>query len=256
MIDMLVSHRLRVVIFDNRDTGLTSKIEGGRFELAKILDGTATLDPADVPYSLHDMADDILGLMDVLGIERAHLAGASLGGHIVQTFALDHPDRIASLCSIMASTNDGDTSGTDPDALAIFSMPPVTEREDVIERSVYALGIAGSKGLPQDWDAVRATAGAQYDRCFYPLGSGRQLIALAISGDRTELLASVDVPTVVIHGTDDALVHPECGEKTARVIPGAQLVLVEGMGHDLPEAAWDTVIGAITANIDRARAAR
>jgi pimeloyl-ACP methyl ester carboxylesterase len=253
MIDMLVAHQLRVIVFDNRDTGLSSKIEGGTFNVGKILDGSTTLDPANVPYTLHDMGDDIIGLMDALGIARAHLAGLSLGGHIGQTCTIDHPDRVASLCSTMASTNDGDTSGTKPEALALFSLPPVTEREDVIARAKIGNEICGSKGLPIDWDAVREISERQYDRCFYPVGSGRQMVALAVSGDRTEDLANVTAPTVVIHGTDDALVHPDCGVKTAKSIPGAELVMIEGMGHDMPASAWPQFVAAVVANIDRAR---
>ncbi|MEY2473764.1 MAG: hypothetical protein QOK28_3093 [Actinomycetota bacterium] len=253
MMDMLVAHRLRVIVFDNRDTGLSSKIEGGAFNLGKILDGSIALDASTAPYTLHDMGDDIIGLMDALGIERAHLAGVSLGGHIAQTCTIDHPDRVASLCSTMASTNDGDTSGTSPEALALFSLPPVTERADVIERAVLGNEICGSKGLPIDWDAVRDIAARQYDRCFYPLGSGRQMVAMGVSGDRTEQLAVVTAPTVVIHGTDDSLAHPDGGVKTAQSIPGAELVLIEGMGHDLPASAWPQFVAAVVANIDRAR---
>jgi pimeloyl-ACP methyl ester carboxylesterase len=245
LIDLLVADGLRVVVFDNRDSGLSSKTNGPISWIAGL--------EGQIPeggYLLHDMAADIAGLMDALGIDRAHIAGASLGGHIAQTFALDFPDRAISLCSIMASTGSPDLPA--PASFLEFSQrPPVTDREGIIERTVEALGIFGSKGMAIDWDRERARTARQYDRSHYPAGFARQLVAVIASGDRTERLKTLRLPTVVIHGTDDGLVPPAAGQATADAIPGAKLVWVEGMGHDFPPASWPIIASAIVDNIRR-----
>lgn len=245
-VDLIVAEGFFVVTFDNRDAGLSTKTTGPTSWVDTIASGTA---PAG-GYLLIDMARDLLGLLDHLGIDRAHLVGASLGGHIVQTFAIHFPERLRSLASIMSSTN---SPGLPPsqEALAFLSRPPVQSREEIMERQVEALKIFGGKG-PQDWDEVRAMAARQYDRDPDRTGSARQLVAVVTSGDRTADLARVTAPTVVIHGVDDTLVFPEAGEATAKAIPGAHLVLIDGMGHDFPRAQWSKVIAAIVENARRA----
>ena len=194
------------------------------------------------------MAADIAGLLDELGIGRAHVAGASLGGHIAQTFALDFPERALSLSSIMATTN-SPNHPPPPGFLEFAKLPPVTDREGIIERTIEALAIFGSKGMEIDKDRERARTARQYDRSHYPEGFARQLVAVVTSGDRTELLGALRLPTAIIHGTDDGLVPPAAGELTAKAIPGAKMVWVEGMGHDFPPASWPIVADAIAANV-------
>jgi pimeloyl-ACP methyl ester carboxylesterase len=246
-LDMLISRGAYLITFDNRDSGLSTHTDGPT-DWAPAIGGAEITEG----YTLHDMADDIAGLLDVLGIDRAHVAGASLGGHIAQTFALDYPDRTLSLCSIMSSTG----SPALPPSPAVIEFlqrrPPAQDRASIIDREIEALQVFGSKGIPIDWDVVRERAGRQYDRCFYPAGFARQLVAVVRSGDRTEALGGLRVPTVVIHGTDDGLVDPEAGKLTARSIAGARLVLVEGMGHDMPPGSWPIIVDALMENVETA----
>lgn len=249
-IDILVQHGLHVVRFDNRDVGLSSKIEGG--PAPDVIAALTTGDTSSASYTLDDMAADAAALLDVLGVERANIVGASLGGMIAQTFAMNYPERTLSLCSIMSTTGDPAVGGATPEAAAVLVRAPAQSRDEAVANQVANIEVFGSKGLPVDWDRVRARGSRSYDRAFYPIGTARQLIAVRASGDRTEKLRELDVPTVVIHGTDDTLIAPTGGEATAKAIPGADLVVVEGMGHDLPPAAWPQVSAAIFANIDRA----
>ena len=242
-----------VIRFDNRDVGLSEKIEGGPTpDLLAAMQG----DTSSATYTLDDMAADAAGLLDVLGIDAAHIVGASMGGMIAQTFALNYPQRTLSLCSIMSTTGSQAVGQPHPEILPILLGPRPTSRDDAMDRAEQAVRAFGSKGLPVDWAHIRERAGQSYDRCFYPIGFARQLLAIVASGDRTERLRDLDVPTVVIHGTDDKLVDPSGGRATAEAIPGAELVEVEGMGHDLPEAAWPRMVDAIVRNTERAGVTR
>ena len=252
-VQRLVERGLRVIRYDNRDVGLSTKIEDGP---APDVMGAMQGDFSSASYTLHDMAADAAGLLDELGIEQAHIAGASMGGMIAQTFAIDYPERTLSLCSIMSTTGDPNVGGAHPDAIGQLLSPPPTTREESMDRAVSASQVFGAKGLPVDLEKVRARAAESFDRMFYPVGIARQLVAIRASGDRTPRLAGVTAPTVVIHGTDDTLVMPTGGEATASAIPGAQYVVIDGMGHDLPEAAWPDVVDTMTDNIFKAEAAR
>jgi len=246
---LLVDRGYRVVRYDNRDVGLSTKLtDAPEPDVLAALGG----DLSSAGYTLEDMADDAAGLLDALGIDRAHVVGASMGGMIAQTIAIRHPARVRSLCSIMSATGSPESLAPTPEAMAVLMRPPGATREEAIERSVEASLVIGSTGFPVDVDVLRARAAAAYDRCYEPMGVVRQLLAIRASGDRTAALQQLDVPTVVIHGSVDPLVPPLGGELTAKAIPGAQHVVIEGMGHDLPEGAWPVIVDAIVANASSA----
>ena len=241
-----------VIRYDNRDVGLSTKIEGGP---PPDVVAAMTGDASSAVYRLDDMAADGMGLLDALGIDEAHIVGASMGGMIVQTMAINHPDRVRSLCSIMSTTGNPSVGQASPAAMTMLLRPRPANREEAIEAAVEANKVIGSPGFPFEEDEARERAAEAFDRCFYPEGFARQLVAIIASGDRTEALGSVTVPTLVIHGTKDPLVTPSGGEATARAIPGATLLEIDGMGHDLPVGAWPQIIPAIAANAAKAGSA-
>ena len=254
--EQLAAEGFFVVRYDNRDTGLSTRFEhSGLPELGPLVTAMATGQPAPpgaAPYTLEDMADDGIGLLDALGIHAAHIVGASMGGMIVQAMAIRHPDRVLSVCSIMSTTGDRTVGAPTPEAIAALMSPPPANREEAMDRAVAAQKVVGGRGFPVDEERIRQRAALAYDRAFYPAGIARQLAAILASPDRTPALAQVTAPTVVIHGEDDTLVTPSGGQATARAIPGAELLTIPGMGHDLPEPAWPRMIGAIAANARKA----
>jgi pimeloyl-ACP methyl ester carboxylesterase len=237
-----------VIRFDNRDVGLSTKIESSSIdfaaEFAKALGG----ETVEAPYVLGDMAADTAGLLDHLGLDAVHVVGASMGGMIAQQFALDYPDRTLTLTSIMSMTGDPDVGAPHPDAMAVLVRAPATDREEFLASNVEASRIIGS---PDYFDeALAREKGAEsYDRCFYPAGTGRQLLGIMASGSRSERLRTLDVPTLVIHGSVDPLVDVSGGRRTAEVIPGAEYLEIEGMGHDLPRQLWPVAVEAITSHV-------
>jgi len=244
-VDRLVAAGYRVLRFDNRDAGLSTSFDGrGGFDR----DAARRQDRSAAAYTLDELADDTAGLLGALGLADAHIVGRSMGGMIAQTVAIRRPDVVRSLCSIMSTTGDPAVGRPTPAALADLTGPVVTDRAAVLEAAVASQRVTGSPAYPAADDDVRREAAAAYDRSFRPDGRARQLMAIMVSGDRTAALAAVTVPTVVIHGTDDPLVTVSGGEATARAIPGATLVTIPGMGHDLPPAVWPTVVDAIVAN--------
>jgi pimeloyl-ACP methyl ester carboxylesterase len=250
--EQLAGRGFYVIRFDNRDVGNSTKLED-----APVPDPTAIVsgDLKDVRYTLDDMADDAAGLLDHLGIEAAHIAGASMGGMIAQTMAVRHPDRVLSLCSIMSTTGDTAVGQATAEAIAVLLSPAPADRDGYIDFHIKAFKAIGSPGFPADEEFLRWRAGATYDRSYYPDGFKRQLAAIFASGNRTAALAKISVPTVVIHGRDDPLITVSGGEATARAIPGAELVVIDGMGHDVPPGVWERIIGAMTANAERAKTA-
>lgn len=231
-----------VIRFDNRDIGLSTHLdEAGAPDLAALLSGQ----PVDAPYSLGDMADDAAGLLAALGIDRAHVVGASMGGMIAQELALRHPDRVQSLTSIMSTTGPAVGPPRPEAAAALFSPPPSNE-EEAGQRAIAVYSVIGSPGYPLDEEGLAARAAESFRRANDPAGVMRQLTAIQTSGDRAERLADLDVPALVIHGEDDPLVQLEGGIATAKAIPGARLVTFAGMGHDLPRALWPRIIAEIT----------
>lgn len=244
----LVAQGLFVITFDNRDCGLSGKFDGHKINPSKVLRAALAGDELPpVPYTLSEMAADAVGLLDHLGIDRAHVVGSSMGGMIVQTIAIEHPTRVASLTSIMSSPGDPRTGAPTREAREALLTPPPAEREAFIARSVSS-EVWGSRKY-YDPAAVRAQAAASYDRSFYPEGATRQLAAIYASGDRSEGLAVLDVPTLVIHGRDDTLITPEGGERTAELIPGARYLFVSDMGHDLPAPLWPMLAEAIGGHV-------
>jgi pimeloyl-ACP methyl ester carboxylesterase len=238
-----------VIRFDNRDVGLSTKIEAPDLDVAAAIGAALAGQPPDAPYLLTDMADDAFGLLDQLGIDRAHVVGASLGGMVAQTLAIEHPHRVATLTSIMSTTGDPDVGLPTAEALAVVMAPPVTTRDEYLDVTVRNSHVYGSPGLVDD-DRIREVAAVAWERSHDPDGAARQLAAVLASGSRSEALANLDVPTLVIHGTADPLVQPDGGERTAEVVPDAKLLLIEGMGHDLPAAMLPQVIEAIAAHAD------
>ena len=218
--EMFSKEGYSVVRYDNRDVGLSSKLEG-------------------VTYALTDMSDDAIAVLDAVGAPRAHVMGCSMGGMIVQRLAIDHPERLYSLTSVMSRTGEPGFGESREDALAFLMTPPPSAREDYVERQVEARRVYGSKPEWLDEDDIRRRAAAAYDRCFYPAGIGRQMAAVGRDGSRSDALAKVDLPALVIHGSRDTLIDPSGGRRTAEVIPGARYVEIEGMGHDYPRAVWE-----------------
>jgi pimeloyl-ACP methyl ester carboxylesterase len=245
--ELLAAGGFRVVRFDNRDVGLSTKTEGPLPDIVAALGG----DASSANYTLNDMADDAAGLLDALGISAAHVVGASMGGMIAQTLAIRHPDRVLSLCSIMSTTGNRNVGQPTPEAMQILLRPVAQTRDEALEMGVAATRAIGSPGFPFDEARARDRAGRAYDRCYHPMGVARQLAAIMASGDRTEALAGVTVPTVVIHGDGDPLVTPSGGEATASAVPGAELVMIEGMGHDLPPEVWPQTVQAIVSNASK-----
>jgi pimeloyl-ACP methyl ester carboxylesterase len=247
---LLAERGFRVVRFDNRDIGRSTRIESagvpGRADMLLGRRGSA-------PYLLRDMAADTVGLMDHLGIDSAHIVGASMGGMIVQTMAIEHADRVRSLVSIMSNTGSRWTGLPSRKAMAVLLGRPPRDRDAAIERAVKTFQVIGSPGYPFDEERVRRVSGRSYDRGHSAAGVVRQLHAITASGDRTQALHGVRVPTTVIHGTRDPLVRPAGGRATARAIPNARLKMVDGMGHDLPRQVWPVFTEEIAATAARSR---
>jgi pimeloyl-ACP methyl ester carboxylesterase len=247
LVDDLVSRGFRAIRLDNRDAGLSTQLDGRRGDIFEVM-----ADPSTAPYLLSDMAADCVGLLDHLGIGQAHAVGLSMGGMIAQTIAIEHPARIRSLASIMSTTGAWEVGQPTPEAMMAVLTPAPTEREAVLARGVEIAAIIGSKTHPMTPDEIRERSGAAYDRAFRPQGSARQLAAILASGDRTKALRRLKVPTVVIHGLQDALIQSDGGRATAAAIPGAELIELADMGHDLPAHLWPVLADAIEKNARRA----
>jgi pimeloyl-ACP methyl ester carboxylesterase len=246
---LLAERGFRVVRFDNRDIGRSTKIaSAGVPRRADLMLGRR----GSAAYLLRDMAADTVGLMDQLEIEAAHVVGASMGGMIAQTMAIEHPERVRSLVSIMSNTGSRWTGMPSRKAMAVLLGRPPRGREAAIERAVKTFKVIGSPGYPFDEERVRRISGRSYDRGHSAAGVLRQLHAVTASGDRTQALRGVQVPTSVIHGNRDPLVRPAGGRATARAVPGARLKVIDGMGHDLPRQLWPVFAEEIAANAARA----
>ncbi|MBK6562249.1 MAG: alpha/beta hydrolase [Dehalococcoidia bacterium] len=229
--EALANAGFHVIRFDNRDTGLSTKMESAPPpDIGKAMTG----DMSSASYTLWDMADDAVGLLDHLQLERAHIVGASMGGMIVQAIAIRHPHRVISMTSIMSTTGNPNVGQATPAAMTALMAPPATSRDEAIERGKQSARIVGSPGYPAGDEVVAARIARDFDRCFYPIGVARQMLAVMATGDRSEALNTVTAPTLVIHGEDDPLVTLSGGQATAAAIPGARLVTFPGMGHDLP----------------------
>ena len=245
----LAGRGFHVVRYDNRDCGLSTRIEDGpEPDLVAAYFG----DPSSASYTLDDMADDAVGLLEQLDIPAAHLVGRSLGGMIAQALVIRHPDRCLSLCCISSSTGDRAVGQPTAEALELMAREPVSRRDAYVEADLAAHRALRSPAYPSDEDEVRRKAERSFDRAFYPEGTARQLCAILVSPDRTPALSNVSVPTLVVHGSADILVQPSGGEATAAAVPGARLMMIEGMGHDFPPVLWPRVMDAIVENAARA----
>ncbi len=246
--DMLVERGFRVIRIDNRDCGRSTVLnEQGTPGTLPMLLGL----PRQLRYGLHDMADDAVAVLDHLGISKAHILGFSMGGMIVQTIAIRHPDRVSSMCSMMSRT--GARRDAFPglrELIALFRSTPTT-REEYVERLAMLSEAIGSKAYPTDPERIRALAELGWERGIHMAGTARQLHAINCQPDRTRDLGRVRVPTLVIHGSADRLVFPRGGRATARAIPGAKLRVYDGMAHDMPEQLWPQFAAEIDANANR-----
>jgi len=237
--EKLVARGYRAIRFDNRDVGLSSWLDGQS-------------------YSIQDMAKDVIAVLDAAGVAKAHGAGVSMGGMITQTVAIEHPGRVLSITSIMSATGAPGTMDSTPEAAAVLNVPPPDPKADFeafVAQGIKNARTIGSPAYPWDEAFIRERVIAEHRRAFNPAGVGRQMAAIRADGDRTARLSRLSVPAVVLHGADDPLLRATAGEQTARAIPGAELRIVPGMGHDLPPGVYDVVADAIIAAASRAKAA-
>ncbi len=248
----LAGRGLHVVRFDNRDAGRSTQFDSRPPTPLELL----TRSGRAARYRLGDMADDAVGLLAALELGPAHVIGASMGGAIAQLLAARHPEQVRSLASIMSNTGSLRDGQPAPRLYRLFLRKPARGRQAVVDQIAETFRTIGSTGIPQDRDETRAMAEKTYARGWDPAARGRQLAAILASGDRRPELARIRAPTVVIHGSADPLVRPSGGRAVARAIPGARLTLIEGMGHDLPRAAWPEILAAIESNMARADGAR
>jgi pimeloyl-ACP methyl ester carboxylesterase len=247
----LVSRGLQVVRFDNRDTGKSTWFDDATYDVAAGQAASRAGQPVEAPYNLSDMANDAIAVLDHLGIDRAHIAGASMGGMLVQTIAIDHPDRVLSMCSIMSSPGELDNGQPAKGIFKLLLPGPINSREDAVAAAVATGRAVGSKEH-FDAEAAAIRAGDSYDRAYHPSATERQLLAIWASGARTEGLKQLNIPTLVIHGRQDPLIQLDGGERTAALIPGAQLLIFDDMGHDMPKPLWPALADAMSNLIEHA----
>ena len=256
LLDGLADAGFRVIIYDNRDSGLSTDFDDfGPADIPAAFKAARAKEPVNCPYKLEDMADDAAGLLDALGIESAHVVGSSNGGAIAQIFAYRHKDKTRTLASIMATSGRRGLPRPSEAATAWLNKKRKQNatREEFIDEALETASINGSPGFPRDEAAIRARAGAMYDRAYRPFGHGRQLLASIASADgRVAHLAEITAPTVVIHGADDPLVPVACGEDVKNSVAGATMTVIPGMAHDYPDGAVADIVSAIRSNAERA----
>ena len=238
-----------VIRFDNRDVGLSTGFDhAGVPDIAALTAAQQRGEPLRPPYSLRDMAEDAVGLLDALGIDSAHVVGSSMGGRIAQIMAIRHPERVRTLTSIMATMGEAGYPPPKPEAFEVLLAPDPPERAAYMESTLHGARVLSGPGFPVHDDRIRERAGRAYDRNFRPDGVTRQLAALMAEGSSKDALKSLKIPALVIHGSDDPLIPVTCAKEIARTIPGASLLIIEGMGHalgDTPEI-WPEIMDAIS----------
>lgn len=247
--ETLAARGYRVIRFDNRDAGLSTHLHAASTpDFGALAAALMACERPKVPYTLRDLTVDAVALLDALSIERAHVVGRSMGGMIAQSIAADFPNRVLSLTSIMSTTGNNQLPQAAPDVMELMTEPkpdPAHDLAGFLSRSLaFARRIAGT-GVPFDVDFHVALTLEEVRRAYDPTGGARQLAAMATAGDRRERLSTITAPTLVVHGSDDPLISPDCGKDTAAAVPGAEFLLVDGMGHDLPDAYHERIIDAI-----------
>jgi pimeloyl-ACP methyl ester carboxylesterase len=251
--ERLAARGFYVIRYDNRDIGRSSRMDGARPPKVRELLTRRVKSPV---YTLETMAEDAAGLLDAIGIADAHVVGVSMGGMIAQTLAAHHPQRVRSLVSIMSTTGNRWKGSPAARVYPVLLGKPARSKDEYIAQLLKVGRIIGSPGYVRDEDALRALAERSWERGHSPAGPGRQLAAIIASGDRTAALGRISAPTLVIHGTKDRLVRPSGGRATAAAIPGAKLLMIDGMGHDLPREVWPRMIDAIAPHAHAADGAR
>lgn len=255
-LDALRGHGLRPIIFDNRDVGETQKFgEHGKIDLVGLIAAKKTGQTPKLPYTISDMAADVIGVMDAFDIEQAHIMGISMGGVIVQRCALDHRERLLSMTSIMSTSGSPDVPRPSAEVQAhlLSGVSDPNDRDAVLANSLKGDLMWASPGYPIPEEERLAGIGRAYDRCYYPEGIGRQYAAMIASMGEPERLAEITTPTLVIHGSDDTLIDVECGRDTARRIDGAELHEIPGMGHEIPPGLSQTIADLMGSFIDRVK---
>ena len=250
--EQLAHAGFHVIRYDNRDTGRSTRT-GGRVRRDHLVRAFTT-GRGPAPYTMSELAHDAVALLDHLGIEAAHLAGISMGGMIAQTVAIEHPGRVLSLSSIMSTTGRRTVGWQSPTLLPRLVAPRRGGLDSFVESSLVTWALIGSPSYPTDPDVLRTRAYETFERGVSNSGVLRQMMAILTQPDRTRRLGSVRVPTLVLHGLNDKMVHVSGGRATAAAVPGAELVLVDGMGHDLPRGAWPRILDEITSLVERASA--
>lgn len=256
LIDKLTAKGFYVMRFDNRDVGLSQKFSGAP-TIEGVVGAIMQGKKPDIPYTMDDMAADAIGVLDHLGVKRAHVAGASMGGMIGQLVAANYPERVLSFTAIFTTTGNPSLPPAKPEAMAVLTTRAPDPKENIeayLDQMVRNAHTIGSPGYPPDDKILRERLRADVLRSYEPLGVARQIAAVVASGDRRAKSATIKAPTVVLHGEADPLVPVEGGKDLAATVPGAELRVIPGMGHDLPAALYDEVVGAISRAAERARA--
>lgn len=252
LLDRLAARGLRVIVFDNRDTGKSTWLDHmGVPNIPMMMPRVLLGLPVKAPYSLYDMADDTAALIGALGLEKAHIAGVSMGGMIAQATAIKHSHRLKSVCSLMSHPNGRLLGISKPGAMRKLLMKAPRNREEAARRQVEFFRYVGSTGFQRDDAMVAEAAAAAYDRGAHPAGFARHFAAMAATGDMRPPLRNVRLPTLVMHGSDDPLIRASFGKDTAKAIPNAEFRLIQGWGHDLPPGAWDLLANAVADHVLR-----
>lgn len=245
--EMLAKEGHFVIRFDNRDVGLSTWCdELGVPDMMALFASLGSGAAPESPYSLDDMADDAMAILDAVGVDRAHICGASMGGMIAQATAIRHTGRVKSMTSIMSTTGNPDLPPPSPEAVQILATPVPPDREAAIERSVVAEKVIGSPAYPVDPEVTREMAGILHDRAYHPEGTARQMAAIAAHGNRREALEKLEIPALIVHGKADVLVPVEGGLDTHEALKDSELFLIDGMGHNMPRELWEDLVERIT----------
>lgn len=248
----LAERGFHVIRFDNRDVGLSTKIDdAGVPEVMKVVNDLMSGKNIKAPYTLYDMAEDAIGLLDALNIDKAHVCGISMGSMIGQIMGAKHPSRVASLVLLTGSSGNPALPRPSPEATKVLFAPTPSEREAYVKAAIERFRVLSGSAFPFNEGVMGSLAACSYDRNFCPEGAVRQLVASLATGDRRSELTTITAPTAVIHGSEDPINALEAGEEMAQLIPGAELVVMDGMGHEMPKDAWPRITEVILATVNK-----